>query len=535
MLNHRLAAWRTRITAFALLLLVLAGISDLLAEMPDIQLTQVSSQFNIVDIANAGDGSGRLFLAERTGRIFILDSQGETLQTPFLDMRSRVTAMGLEQGLLSLAFAPDFETSGYFYVWYTTIGGGTALARYRVSEEPNLADPDSHQMVLFVAQPFDNHNGGRLQFGPDGMLYLGLGDGGGSFDPDNAGQDGQTLLGKLIRIDVNPVHGTYAVPADNPFVGNSNVLNEIWATGLRNPWRISFDRATGDLFIADVGQNQWEEINFQPASSTGGENYGWDIMEASSCVGGGTGCNRSGKVLPVAEYNHDVGCSVTGGEVYRGQAYPRMVGMYFFGDYCTGRLWGLVQDNGQWTMTELLDTTYRFTTFGLGEDGSLYAVQPAGIYLVSDGEPQSEDPFSINLGFSDAWFNPLTDGQGFFVIVWEEIQTMFVGWFTYDTMRPPEDYMAILGEPGHRWITAQGTYQGATATLVAYERAGGVFDSEEPPAGDAVPIGTMTITWTDCNTGVASYDFPDLGLVDSVPIQRIVLDNVAVCEALQGD
>ena len=222
-----------------------------------------------------------------------------------------------------MAFAPDYATTGYFYVWYTGDGGGSVLARFRVSGDPDVADSQSKVEVLKVAQPLTNHNGGRLQFGHDGMLYLGLGDGGGSFDPDGSGQDGSTLLGKLIRIDVDPVHGTYAIPADNPFIRNGAVRNEIWALGLRNPWRISFDRSTGDLFIADVGQNECEEINFQPASSSGGENYGWSMMEGPKCVD--SRCTISGLVLPVSGYNHeDNNCSITGGEIYRGNAYPDM-------------------------------------------------------------------------------------------------------------------------------------------------------------------------------------------------------------------
>ena len=290
----------------------------------------------------------------------------------------------MEQGLLSVAFAPDYASSGYFYVWYTDMGGGMVLSRFRVSGDPDVADPDSEEVLLIVLQPFENHNGGRLQFGPDGMLYEGLGDGGGSFDPDDNGQDGSTLLGKLIRIDVNPaLGGSYAVPADNPFVGNGSVRDEIWALGLRNPWRISFDRETGDLYIADVGQNRLEEVNVQPAASTGGENYGWDIMEGSQCTGGGDGCNRAGLTLPVAEYDHDLGCSITGGEVYRGSAYPDMDGVYFYGDFCSGRIWGLWRNGDAWDGAELVDRAIGSTARDTSTDVRTNKVTSLGSAAVS--------------------------------------------------------------------------------------------------------------------------------------------------------
>lgn len=502
------------------------------AQIPDLQFTQVSERRNIVDIANAGDGSGRLFLVNQFGTIYI-HQNGQDLQQPFLAIQNRVETTGEEQGLLSVAFPPDYETSGYFYVWYTGLGGGTALSRYRVTDDPNVADPDSGEIVLVVQQPFDNHNGGRLQFGADGMLYLGLGDGGGAFDPDNNAQDGSTLLGKLIRIDVDPAHGTYAVPPDNPFVGNGAVRDEIWARGLRNPWRITVDAGTGDLYIADVGQNQFEEINHQPAGSPGGENYGWDTMEGSQCTGGGTGCNTSGLTLPVAEYGHDQGCSVTGGEVYRGADYPNLQGMYFFGDYCTGNLWGLRRDGNQWDMGLLADTAFTILTFGRAEDGNVYvASRSQGIYLISDGEPVSNG-FTINEYLSDAWFNPLTDGQGFFIIAWPDTGLVFLSWFTYDVERPPGDVSAVLGEPGHRWLTAQGPFNGDTASLDLYLTRGGVFDSTLPVPDPPAQDGTISITWTNCNEALLTYDITSLGLAGQIPLERIVTDNVDLCEALQ--
>lgn len=503
-----------------------------MAADPELQFSQISSRGGIVDIVNAGDDSGRLFFVRQSGTISV-HREGQDLQVPFLSIQDRVNSAGNEQGLLSLAFAPDFASSGYFYVWYTAGGGGMVLSRFRISDDADVADPDSEEIVLIVLQPFDNHNGGRLQFGPDGMLYLGLGDGGGSFDPDNNAQDGGTLLGKLIRIDVDPEHGSYAIPDDNPFVGNDAVLDEIWALGLRNPWRISFDRATGDLFIADVGQNRLEEVNYQPSASTGGENYGWDVMEASQCTGGGTGCNQAGLTLPVAEYGHDLGCSITGGEVYRGSAYPVMQGMYFYGDFCTGRVWGLRHNGDQWQSTLLADTPHNILTFGVGEDGSVYmASQASGVFLLSDGDPVPEN-FQINAGLNDAWFNPETPGQGFLTSVFPEAGQVFLAWFTYDVERPPQDVVAMLGEPGHRWLTAQGPYDGAAATLDINVSSGGVFDSAVPAVGPPEQDGTMTITWSGCNSAVLNYEILSLDLAGEIPLQRIVTDNVALCQALQ--
>jgi glucose/arabinose dehydrogenase len=514
------------------LFLALLGLAlPALAADPDLRFTQVSDRAGIVDIANAGDGSDRLFLVEQTGRIFIHD-HGADIATPFLDIRNKVMSGGGEQGLLSLAFAPNYGSSGYFFVWYTDLGGDMVLCRFRVGSNPNVADPATETLILKVEQPFSNHNGGRLRFAPDGMLYLGIGDGGGSFDPNDVAQDGASMLGKLIRIDVDPAHGTYATPSDNPFVDDDEVLDEIWALGLRNPWRIAFDRGTGDLYIADVGQNEFEEINFQPAGSSGGENYGWDIMEASQCTGGNS-CDTSGFTLPVAEYGHGFGCSVTGGEVYRGNAYPVMEGVYFFGDYCSGNIWGLSRVGSQWNTVLLADTAYAVSTFGLGEDGSVYlASHSGGVYLLSDGDPVPE-AMRINAGINDAWYNPETNGQGFLMTAFPEAEILFLAWFTYDVERPPQDVTAMLGEPGHRWLTAQGPYDGDTALLDINVSSGGVFDSAMPAVGPPEQDGTMTITWSGCNSAVLSYAITSLGIAGEIPLQRIALDNVALCRSLQ--
>jgi hypothetical protein len=365
------------------------------------------------------------------------------------------------------------------------------------------------------------------------MLYLGLGDGGGSGDPDGNGQDTSTLLGKLIRIDVDPSHGNYDIPDDNPFVGNGSVRNEIWAIGLRNPWRISFDRETGDLFVADVGQNQREEVDFQAAASSGGENYGWSIMEGTRCFGGDA-CGQPGLTPPVAEYNHDDGdCSITGGEMYRGTAYPNLYGMYLYADFCTGKIWGMSRNGDDWVSTLLADTAHIIPTFGLGEDGSVYmASTTTGVYLVSDGDVVPE-AFQINPGLNDAWFSPDTAGQGLLISVFEDAGVMFLAWFTFDVERPPEDVPAILGDPGHRWLTGQGTFEGDTAVLDIFVTAGGVFDSSDPAPEAPVKIGTMTIKWTGCNAAVLSYEMDTPILMGQFPIERVALDNVPLCEALQ--
>jgi len=293
---------------------------------------------------------------------------GTLLPAPFLDITSLVRSTGGEQGLFSVAFPPGFAAKGHFYVDYTrpTGIGDTVVARHTVTANPDVADAAGGVTLLTVTQPFENHNGGQLAFGPDGFLYVALGDGGSGGDPFGNGQNLGTLLGKLLRLDVESGTTPYAIPAGNPFG------NEIWAFGLRNPWRFSFDRATGDLYVADVGQNQFEEVNFQPATSTGGENYGWNIMEGLHCFGN-PACNQAGLTLPVAETTHaDGNCSVTGGLVYRGAQYPALQGVYLYADLCSGRIWGLRRNGATWENRVLLTTTLQITTFGEDEAGNLY-------------------------------------------------------------------------------------------------------------------------------------------------------------------
>ena len=350
------------------------------AGWPRISLSPVAGGFvQPVHLAHAGDGSGRIFVVEQAGRIRILDN-GVALPSPFLDISSRVLCCG-EQGLLSVAFPPGFNAKRYFYVDYTrTPDGATVIARYRVSiGDANVADPGSEEVVLTIPQPFANHNGGQLAFGPDGYLYIGMGDGGSAGDPLNNGQTPGVLLGKLLRIDVESGAVPYGIPPTNPFLGMAGYRAEIWALGLRNPWRFSFDRLTGDLYIADVGQAAFEEVDVQPAGSAGGQNYGWNIMEGAVCFNGAA-CNPAGLTPPVTTYDHSQGCSITGGMVYRGTAFPGLQGTYFYGDFCSGRIWGLRNNGAGWESAVLLNPgipPLSITTFGEDETGNIYAANYA--------------------------------------------------------------------------------------------------------------------------------------------------------------
>ncbi|WP_282780155.1 PQQ-dependent sugar dehydrogenase, partial [Phaeodactylibacter xiamenensis] len=340
-----------------LLLLLLAAISFSLQAQPIFNLELINDDLSQpADITNAGDD--RLFVVERAGRIRILDADGQLLPEPFLDINDRVGPANGERGLLGLAFHPNYADNGYFFVNYTANDGDTRIARFQVNAgNPNTGDPNSEVILFDIGQPYGNHNAGDLAFGPDGYLYIPMGDGGSGGDPQNFSQNRQSLLGKMLRIDVdngNP----YAIPPDNPYAEDDFTLDEVWAIGLRNPWRFSFDRETGDIWIGDVGQNEWEEITFQPADSEGGENYGWRCYEGFEAYNTG-GCEpESAYTPPIHTYNtgSSDGCSVTGGFVYRGSAFPALYGKYVYADFCSGKIWTLEQDfAGNWVNTEVFD------------------------------------------------------------------------------------------------------------------------------------------------------------------------------------
>lgn len=340
----------------------------------DLELIEFANGFSLpVDIVNMGDT--RLFVVERGGTIKVVFEDGTLNTNDFLDISDRVLDNQSERGLLGMAFHPNYLNNGYFYVNYTGTGGHTRISRFSVANDPNTADPNSEVILMTIDQPEWNHNGGCVRFGPDGYLYIGMGDGGSGGDPWGNAQNTNTFLGKILRLDVD--NGTpYGIPPNNPFVNDANVLDEIWATGVRNPWRFSFDRETGDLWIGDVGQNAWEEIDFQPANSLGGENYGWKCNEGNHVFDIFSCDNMINYVDPVHEYvnNNSVGRSVTGGVRYRGTEYSAMYGHYFFADFVSGRIWTLRDDGtGNWISQEWLNwSNNQISTFGEDMNGELY-------------------------------------------------------------------------------------------------------------------------------------------------------------------
>ena len=333
-------------------------------------------------IANAGDGTGRLFVAQQTGQIRIVRDR-RLVSQPFLDIAARITSGG-ERGLLGVAFHPKFPDDPRVFVDYTDRNGDTQVSSFRVDPaSPDRVDPGTEQRILFVSQPYANHNGGAVVFGPDGFLYVSLGDGGSGGDPHGNGQSLKVLLGKILRIDIDHPSGdrAYGIPSDNPYAsGADGGLAEIWLKGLRNPWRISFDRANGDLWIGDVGQGDWEEIDVQRAGAPGGTNFGWNRMEGAHCFQPQEGCQDPSLTLPVAEYGHDQGCTVIGGNVDRGPSQRLLAGGYVFADYCSGRVWAIDPAvDGPRQPTVVAETDHNFSAFGEDEAGDLYAVD------ISDG------------------------------------------------------------------------------------------------------------------------------------------------------
>ena len=355
--------------------------------LPSVTLEPIATGLaDPLGVVDAGDSSGRLFIVLQGGQVVIL-ANGNVLDTPFLDIRERVRS-GDERGLLGLVFHPQFQANGFFYVNYTDLQGHTVISRFQVSSVANIADNQSELILLTIEQPFANHNGGQIQFGPDEFLYIGTGDGGAGGDPQNRAQNLGDLLGKMLRIDVNgddfptDPERNYTIPANNPFINNPGALNEIWAYGLRNPWRFSFDHLTGALFIGDVGQGVWEEIDRQPLTSSGGENYGWRSMEGKHCFNPEENCPLDGLTLPIVEYPHNLdneflGCAVIGGYQYRGMAIPQLFGMYIYGDFCSGKIWAAHESNGEWETEILLDSGRLITSFGEDQNGSLF-VSDAG-------------------------------------------------------------------------------------------------------------------------------------------------------------
>ncbi len=338
-------------------------------------LTTIATGFvNPDSVVPSPDGSGRLFVTELAGRVRIIDHQ-TVRPVPFLDITEKVKTATEGQGLYDIAFHPDYVKNGYFYVSYVALNGEALLARYQVSAaDPNSADPNSEEIVLAVQHPHDFHYGGQIQFGPDGFLYYSMGDGGSAGDKEGNAQNKASLLGSIMRLDMD--HGDpYTIPPGNPFATDPAARPELWAKGLRNPWRFSFDQATGDLYIADVGQDRYEEIDFAPANDPGGENYGWNRYEGNYEYKGGS---RTGLTFPVIAYTHgDGNCSITGGYTYWGNALPELRGKYIFGDYCSGLIWALTHTGQRWSMAPLLKARLSITSFGQDVNGEILVVDAA--------------------------------------------------------------------------------------------------------------------------------------------------------------
>lgn len=376
-----------------------------------VRSTRVASGLNRPIYVTAPSGDSRLFIMEQRGVIKILQN-GNVLATPFLDIDTKVTNISGndERGLLGLVFHPDYATNGYFYVDYTrTSDDATIVARYHVSADPNVADAASETILMVQPDVASNHNGGCLQFGPDGYLYIGWGDGGGAGDTGNRAQNPLELWGKMLRIDVDS-GSPYAIPPDNPFVGNGSYRAEIWALGYRNPWRYCFDTLTGDMYIGDVGQNTWEEVDFEPAN-TGGRNYGWRLTEGNHCYNPSSGCDDGDPIItyPIHEYSHGSGCSITGGFVYRGSAISGLGGTYFFADWCTPTIWSFRYDGT--TLTEFTDRTAQLAPGGGQSITNIASFGMDGfgeIYIMDRGSGANGEVFKI---IPDAAAAPMPGGK----------------------------------------------------------------------------------------------------------------------------
>lgn len=379
--------WKT-----ALLVVIIVGM--VLVFTPPSQAQEPSASYTIeevltgfvapIDYIELPNDSGDFLLVQQSGMIYLIED-GVARSEPFIDLRGRVFYPEgyTEQGLLGIALDPEFSENGYFYLNYTARDpqGTTYVSRFNLLEGGELrGDPESEAVILTVDQPYANHNGGMIDFGPDGYLYISLGDGGSAGDPQNNGQNPRTLLGTVLRLDVRSAF-PYTIPEDNPFVDGADGAPEIWAYGLRNVWRFSFDIETGDLYLADVGQNEYEEVNFQAADSPGGQNYGWNVFEGTHLY---RASGIEGTVMPIAEYNHIDGCSITGGYVYRGETMPELDGYYLYGDYCSGRVWWLTRDeSGEWQNGLIFDTDMQISSFGQDRSGEIYILDyRGGIYRI---------------------------------------------------------------------------------------------------------------------------------------------------------
>ncbi len=382
---------------------LLSTSGDSLAEM---QLRPVFTQLSFsrpIYLFHAADNSNRIFVVEKAGiiKVFQNDENIESATT-FLDIRSSVNSSPSEAGLLSMAFHPNYSVNGKFYVYYNYGSLYSRVSQFQVSDNPDVANDTTEREIFNIYQPYSNHNGGQIAFGNDGFLYIGLGDGGSGGDPLNSGQDTQTLLGSMLRINIDSVSDDmqYSIPGDNPFVGDSAAgLPEIWAWGLRNPWRFSFDKPTGNLWAGDVGQGTWEEVDI----IEGGKNYGWRIMEGTHCYNPSSGCDTTGLTMPITEYSHAIGKSLTGGFVYRGSKQTRLYGVYLYGDYVTKKIWGLKYENGQVIDHKLIaESPSAISSFGMDENGEVYVVGYDGIIYVIEEKSGNPPPRNIPQTISES-------------------------------------------------------------------------------------------------------------------------------------
>jgi glucose/arabinose dehydrogenase len=457
----------------------------------------------LIDVQHAGDS--RLFLVEQTGRIRILDD-GAILATPFLNISTLVRCCG-EQGLLGLAFHPNYSSNGFFYVHYSNTAGDNVVARYQVSADPNIANAGSAAILLTVAQTNTNHNGGQIRFGPDDYLYIALGDGA----MGDRAQDLSTMRGKILRIDVDS-GAPYAVPPDNPFIATPGARAEIWARGLRNPWRFSFDRSTGDMFIGDVGQSAWEEVNMQPAAGGGGRDYGWWQMEGDHCFFPMTGCNTAGLTRPILEYSHAVGCSIAGGFRYRGSQLTGYAGTYVYGDLCSGVIYGATIDGmSMWQASTLIDTSYTITTFGEDAAGELYVSnysdsgQLYRFVLAAQAEMTSPAPGSIfmspNITFN---WNAGTAVDEYHLYVGSTPG----GYDLYDSSQGTSTTREVMGLPTDMrpiYVTLWSKINGAfTSRGYQYTALDGRAVLMSPAPGSTLSGSGATFTWS-AGTGATEY------------------------------